>query len=350
MKAKSKTRDATKFASRAKIGIPELEGYYFGHGDERSGTRFNRVVEKLADYARIKYGMDMFYLISDGTEPVWEDIPIPSGKGAAALMKKYEIDYRYQTEEKRDHQKNKEKMFGVVIGQCKEGTKDLVKSDKKFATLQRKGDVVELINLIRDLCYGTDRKTYIGWTQQAQLRKTVNYMQQEGESIQRFSVNFLEQVKAFEDSFGPMIPTKEMYKVIERTRTVQEGDQECDETYEETVLASESEIHNARNKFVACLFLAGVDRKRYKEAIDEMNNDYLRHGKEYPTTVQAMVVWLTKCRGGTSKSKLDDASDGVTSFAQLDRIVCKHCQEPGHFNWDCPKATAKQRENYRQVS
>ena len=122
---------------------------------------------------------------------------------------------------------------------------------------------------------------------------TVNYMQQEGESVQKFSVNFLEQVKAFKDSFGPLIPTKEMYKVIERTRTIQEGDEECDETYEETVLASESEILEARNKFVACLFLAGVDRKRYKDAIDEMNNDYLRHGKEYPNLVQAMVVWLT---------------------------------------------------------
>ena len=111
-------------------------------------------------------------------------------------------------------------MFGVMIGQCKEGTKDLVKSDKTFAALQRKGDVVELINLIRDLCYGTDRKTYLGWTQQAQLRKTVNYMQQDSESVQKYSVNFLEQVKAFEDSFGPMIPMKEMYKVIKLTRTM----------------------------------------------------------------------------------------------------------------------------------
>ena len=261
MKAKSKTRDATKFVSRGKIGIPELEGYYFGHADERAGSRFNRVVEKLADYARIEYGMKMFYLISDGLEPEWEELEIPTGKGSAALMKKYEIDYRYQKDEKRDHQKNKERMFGVVLGQCKEGTKDLVKSDKSFEALQRKGNVIELINLIRDLCYGTDRKRYVGWTQQAQLRKTVSFLQQDGESLQKFSVNFLEQVKALEDSFGPLIPTKEMYKVIELNRTVQDGDEQCEETYEETVLASESEILTARNRFVACLFLAGVDRK-----------------------------------------------------------------------------------------
>ena len=82
-----------------------------------------------------------------------------------------------------------------------------------------------------------------------------------------------------------------------------------------------------------------------------MNNDYLRHRKEYPTSVEAMVVWLTKRRGGgTSQQKIDDATDGVTSFAQIDRIVCKHCQMKGHYAWDCYKATAKQKEDYRRVS
>ena len=73
-------------------------------------------------------------------------------------------------------------------------------------------------------------------------------MQQEGESLQKFSVNFMEQVKAFKDNFGPLVPTKEMYKVIEMTRTIQDGgDEEADETYDEIVLASEDKILTARN-------------------------------------------------------------------------------------------------------
>ena len=70
-----------------------------------------------------------------------------------------------------------------------------------------------------------------------------------------------------------------------------------------------------------------------------------------PASVQSMVVWLTKRRGGDkSQAKEDDATDGVTSFAQMDRIVCRHCQETGHFNWDCPKASARQRQSYRELS
>ena len=174
-------------------------------------------------------------------------------------MKKFKIDYKYQKDEKKEHKRNKEKMFGVVLGQCKEGTKDLVKADKTFKTLKKNGGVVELINLIRSLCYGTDKKRYLSWTQQAQLRKTVSYMQKEGESLQKFSVSFLEQVKAFEEMFGPLFPTKDMYEVIKTTRTFQDGEEECSETLAETVLASEEEIHTARDRFVACLFLAGVD-------------------------------------------------------------------------------------------
>ena len=150
-KDKSKDRDAKRagrFVSRAKIGVPELEGYYFGHGDERAGSRYNQVVKKLADYARLKFGMKMFYLVSDGEEPEWEELIPPSGKGAAALMKRYEIDYKYQKDEKKEHQRNKEKMFGVILGQCKVGINDLLKGDKSFKSLERNGDVVGLINLI----------------------------------------------------------------------------------------------------------------------------------------------------------------------------------------------------------
>ena len=51
-KDKSKDRDARKAGKfvKRKSGIPELEGYYFGHGEERAGARFNKVVEKIADY------------------------------------------------------------------------------------------------------------------------------------------------------------------------------------------------------------------------------------------------------------------------------------------------------------
>ena len=36
------------------IGLEELRGYYFTHGDHGSGNRFNKTVEKIAEYCRVE--------------------------------------------------------------------------------------------------------------------------------------------------------------------------------------------------------------------------------------------------------------------------------------------------------
>ena len=129
-------------------------------------------------------------------------------------------------------------------------------------------------------------------------------------------------MKTLEDVHGLLVPTREMTEEVEFTRIVGEGDEEHEESYTETVLWNKDVIASARDKFVACLFLAGVDQKQYKDAIDEMNNDFLRHGKEYPSDVPSMVTWLLKRRGGGSSNDKEDANtDGVlTSFAQMSFI------------------------------
>ena len=62
-----------------------------------------------------------------------------------------------------------------------------------------------------------------------------------------------------EESFGPFVPTKDIITTVELTREVGEGEIMDEETYTETVLADEEEIKRARNNFLACVFLAGVD-------------------------------------------------------------------------------------------
>ena len=100
-----------------------------------------------------------------------------------------------------------------------------------------------------------------------------------------------------------------------------------------------------------------MDRKRYKDAIDEMNNDFLRNGKEYPSDVPSMMTWLLKRRGGGSSNEREDAtSDGVlTSFAQMSfiqrrdrkKMKCAHCGKTGHLAWDCYSLTPAERGEYR---
>ena len=170
--------------------------------------------------------------------------------------------------------------------------------------------------------------------------------------MQKFATNFTEQIKTLEDICGPLVPVGDLIKRVEWTRMVGEDDEAVEETYTIPVLADEDEINKARNQFVACIFLAGVDRSRYKDAIDETNNDYLRHGKEYPQDVSSVVTWLLKRRGNSSNKKEDDTTDGImTSFAQVKfnrKMKCVHCGKDGHLASDCFSLTPTERAKYRE--
>ena len=118
-------------------------------------------------------------------------------------------------------------------------------------TLERSDDVVGLLTLLRDLCYGTDKKRYVRWIQQAQLRRAVTFTQQPAESLQKFATNFLGQIKTLQDICGPLVPVRDLIKRVQKTRMVGEGDEAVEETYTVPVLADEDVMYNARNEFVA---------------------------------------------------------------------------------------------------
>ena len=105
-KDKSKTRDAQKaghWPEKKYIGIIELKGHYFGHGDHSSGTRFNKTVEKIAEYCRIEISKEIYNLIMYGEVPEFPEIPVPTGsKLPPALLRKYEMDYKRQLDQKEE--------------------------------------------------------------------------------------------------------------------------------------------------------------------------------------------------------------------------------------------------------
>ena len=150
-KDKSKDRDAKKagrLVEKPYLGLPELKGYYFGHGEESSGAKFNKTVEKIAEYCRIEISKEVYYLILYGEEPEFEEVEVPKGKITGMEAKKFELDYRRIQDKKDDHQKDKCKSFAIIMGQCKTITKEVVKADKAYRTLERGDDVVGLLKLL----------------------------------------------------------------------------------------------------------------------------------------------------------------------------------------------------------
>ena len=87
---------STKFKEvRNTIGIEELRGYYFAHGGHGAGSKFNKTVEKIAEYCRVEVSKEIYQLILYGEEAEFPEVEEPSGsKPSSAKMKKFEMDYR----------------------------------------------------------------------------------------------------------------------------------------------------------------------------------------------------------------------------------------------------------------
>ena len=69
---------------RASIGLDELAGYYFTHGDHGSGSKFSKTVEKIADYCRVEVSKEIYKLILYGEEAEFPEVEEPSGSRPAA--------------------------------------------------------------------------------------------------------------------------------------------------------------------------------------------------------------------------------------------------------------------------
>jgi hypothetical protein len=159
---------------------------------------------------------------------------------------------------------------------------------------------------------------------QATMRRLINLKQEPKESLNGFCKRFLGQLEVTEDVWGKLIP----HKMKGRLTEDQEG---------------------ARNKYLACVFLAGVDCSKYGKAVDALNNDFVLGTVSYPGDVPSMMALLSNRRDGNSETKsLDALQDGapITSFMQQEKVICHCCGALGHTSFTCWKRKKIPREDW----
>ena len=83
---------STKYnGQRSTVGLEELRGYYFTHGDPGSGNKFNKTVEKIAEYCRVKVSKEIYKLVLYGEEAEFPEVEEPSGSKPSAAKQDEEV-------------------------------------------------------------------------------------------------------------------------------------------------------------------------------------------------------------------------------------------------------------------
>jgi hypothetical protein len=350
-KSNSSDRGKAFTGARKEIGIEELRGNIFTYGTQGQQSNYIRTKKAIADYVgtTFKFAKELYKAINGGEETELQEPEKPtSSKPSQIEMKRYEVLCNRFFAKVEEYERERTKLFRLIMGQCSPTMRDKLESMKEFPELEEKDNFIGLLELIHKLVYGTDNGQYEYWKMQASMAKLTGMKQEPREPTISFAERFLTQVEATESLWGPLVPTigrinHTPFEAVEgeddasRMQRMEQWMKDVEDRM--TTMALENE--KAREKFLACLFLACTDRERYKDVINDLANDFGLGNINYPEDVTGMLNLLTNRRGiKTARSKqMEDIQDGVlTSFQQNHpKMRCSYCGKRGHMSDTCYK-------------
>jgi hypothetical protein len=165
------------------------------------------------------------------------------------VMKKYETELKQYYFKKERYVEHKVKIFVIVKGQCTLNMKNKVEILKGHDSIEGSDDVIKLLNGLKELTFKMHNVQYGYWTICQTVRKVLTMRQQDNKPLAEYFKRFTSCVDVAESQWGTLVPTVA-------------APNETDETM-------------SRDKFMTCIFLAGVDTKKYGRLKTELNNAYV---------------------------------------------------------------------------
>mmetsp|Transcript_27987 Transcript_27987/g.65074 ORF Transcript_27987/g.65074 Transcript_27987/m.65074 type:complete len:363 (-) Transcript_27987:30-1118(-) len=291
--------------------------YDYGTHDQIS--RFTNATNDIAEYAgrSYTYGKEIWTLMTKGIEPTFKEPEELKGEDAKSLskMEKYKMQLKRCLDNEDGYKRDKSKVFRAIMKQCTYAMKSRIETLPEYDTMNSNDDVKALLEKMKEQVYNTHNAQYEYWTMQATMKEFVTMQQKKDESLADFHQRFIEQRKVTENIWGKMIPGKMKGK-------------------------STNDQNEAREKYLACLFLAGVRKAQYQTTINEMNNAYLLGNVTFPSDTNVALKLLNNRHDhGTTEPKKEVSSEGA-SFLQHEPTFYA-CGETGHIARDCPDPVKK---------
>jgi len=303
--------------------IPLLGELVYKFNTRDQAEMYLRTTKAIAAYVGVEYGKEMMLLVNQRYETEFTEPDIPTGNPSKVVMERYKMELGKYHKEKTAYEKSKAKVFAIILGQCSEVLKSKLEDDTTFKQLQIEDDVIGFLDKLKSWTFSTSGSQHPVWCLQRSIRRMVATNQGQNESVTHYYNRFMALAEVTEAQWGKFYPPKLALN------------------------DSEYEKEQARQQFLALLFLDGADKDRYQELKMELNNSYLAKKDNYPATLDDALKMLTHYqdnkRGHQKKSKNGVGEEEfISSFAQKkreslrSRIQCWNCKEFGHVKSECP--------------
>ena len=302
-----------------------LNGYVYVYGIKGQDDTYLKTTEAIAEYVGIEYGKKYKKLV-EGTEsePAKPKEPKKPKEGEIPplALKRYEREWDFYIKKLEEYKVIKGKVFVIIIGQCSLSMKNKLESLPEYKQLDEDDDVIGLLKLMKSLTFAKMNVQYEYWTLVSSMKKLFFLQQHRKETLPSYYRRFAAARDVVEEQNGSLFPTK----------------------IKEAATSDTEEV--VRDKYHACIFLAGVDKARYGKLIDELNNAHLTGQENYPESVEAAMNMLSHRMDGDEKNVIIDFEEEEklheTSFAQKGQhtgknVTCFNCGKKGHIAPNCPE-------------
>ena len=287
--------------------------YSIGTMDGAKANVYTSITKQFAVQIGQKYGLAMKKLVDRGVETVYDLPPYPRD-GEDEAVARWRVKEKLMQDRIQEYKDKKEKVFSSILGKCDDTVITRLESMKEYEAAEEDGDVAALMGLIKKLVVGASDRIYPG-IQAANAWKTLGRMHQhEDESLLKYYRRFMAAVEHVEETCGQIESD-----VLAQSKTIG-GD-----------------TKKARNRFLACMFIAGSNKSKFEGYRRKLADDYASDQvSRYPATVEDAVAVM--------QAYLDnhDGNRKGTNFYQADmsKTKCFYCKELGHIIANCPKKKA----------